>query len=243
MTNPPARNSAHGFWALLGFVVAIAVVLAARNGSGETFGIADHDFVRGGYLVVVLIFVGSALFGRGLGVRDVMRAATGWLAIFLVIVGGYAYRSDLTAVGARIVGVLVPGMPISGHFAGVAGDVVVISRSIDGNFAVRANLDKVTTTLMLDTGASFVTLSSRDAARVGIKTGGLSFTTPIRTANGVIQAAPIVLQTLSVGSIERHDVPALVAPPGSLDQSLLGMSFLDTLNGYAISGDRLVLTP
>jgi aspartyl protease family protein len=243
MTNPPVRNSGPGFWALLALVVAIAIVLAARNGSGETFGIADHDFVRGGYLVVVLIFVGSALFGRRLGARDFPRAATGWLAIFMVIVGGYAYRDDITAVGARIVGVLVPGMPISGHFAGIAEDAVVISRSIDGHFAVRADLNSVPTTLMLDTGASFVTLSPADAARAGINARGLSFTTPIQTANGVIQAAPTVLRTLSVGSIERHDVPALVAPTGSLDQSLLGMSFLDTLNGYAISGDRLVLTP
>jgi aspartyl protease family protein len=51
------------------------------------------------------------------------------------------------------------------------------------------------------------------------------------------------LARLAVGQIERRDVPALVAPRGSLDQSLLGMSFLNTLHGYAISGDRLVLTP
>jgi aspartyl protease family protein len=46
-----------------------------------------------------------------------------------------------------------------------------------------------------------------------------------------------------VGSIEQRNVRALVAPRGSLNQSLLGMSFLDGLHGYAISGDRLVLTP
>ena len=38
-------------------------------------------------------------------------------------------------------------------------------------------------------------------------------------------------------------MPGLVAPRGSLEQSLLGMTFLDTLHGYAISGDRLMLTP
>jgi aspartyl protease family protein len=59
----------------------------------------------------------------------------------------------------------------------------------------------------------------------------------------MIKAAPIVVEKLSVGSIERRSVPALVAPSDSLDQSLLGMSFLNTLDGYAISGDRLVLTP
>ena len=54
----------------------------------------------------------------------------------------------------------------------------------------------------------------------------------------------VIIDALSVGPIERRDVPALVAPPGSLDQSLLGMSFLDTLDSYTISGDRrLTLSP
>ena len=65
----------------------------------------------------------------------------------------------------------------------------------------------------------------------------------IRTANGEIRAAEVTLDTLQVGPIERHGIAALVAPPNSLDQSLLGLSFLNTLKGYAVSGDRLVLTP
>ena len=244
MTAPPPRpRRQFSFWLLLAVIVAVSVALAARNSAGDTFGISNHDFVRAGYLVVVLIFVGSALLGRGMGAGEIVRAAAGWLAILLVIVGGYAYRGEITVVGGRLLGVLAPGVPISGRLAGEANGAVVIVRSIDGHFAVRADLDKVPTTLMLDTGASFVTLTPEDAAKIGIDTGGLHFATPIRTANGLIQAAPIVIDSLSVGSIKRHRVAALVAPPDSLDESLLGMSFLNTLNGYAISGDRLVLTP
>jgi aspartyl protease family protein len=97
--------------------------------------------------------------------------------------------------------------------------------------------------LMVDTGASFVTLTPADAKKVGIDPDRLSYSVPIRTANGLIQAAPVKLKTLSVGSITRHDVSALVSPGDALDQSLLGMTFLNTLDGYAISGDRMVLTP
>ena len=97
--------------------------------------------------------------------------------------------------------------------------------------------------MLIDTGASFVTLSHRDAERVGIDPGTLDFTIPIRTANGTMQAASIMLDSLAVGSIEQKNIRALVAPRGSLGQSLLGMSFLDALHGYAISGDRMVLTP
>jgi aspartyl protease family protein len=97
--------------------------------------------------------------------------------------------------------------------------------------------------MMVDTGASFVTLTPEDAKAIGIDPSGLRYDMTIRTANGTIDAAPITIARLGVGSIERRDVAALVAPAKSLDQSLLGMSFLNTLTGYAISGDRLVLTP
>jgi aspartyl protease family protein len=97
--------------------------------------------------------------------------------------------------------------------------------------------------LMVDTGASFVTLTPADAMKIGIEPSKLAYSVPIRTANGLIQAAPVKIKTLSVGSITRHDISALVSPGDALDQSLLGMTFLNTLDGYAISGNRLVLTP
>jgi aspartyl protease family protein len=97
--------------------------------------------------------------------------------------------------------------------------------------------------MLVDTGASFVTLTPSDAAKVGIDPSGLAFNMPIRTANGLIQAADVTIDRLTVGSIERRNVRALVAPGDSLHESLLGMSFLNTLGGFAISGDRLVLSP
>ncbi|MCB1490186.1 MAG: TIGR02281 family clan AA aspartic protease, partial [Bauldia sp.] len=62
-------------------------------------------------------------------------------------------------------------------------------------------------------------------------------------ANGVMTAAAITLHRMSVGPIEHRDIQALVAPHGSLEQSLLGLSFLNRLHGYSISGDRLILSP
>jgi aspartyl protease family protein len=59
----------------------------------------------------------------------------------------------------------------------------------------------------------------------------------------MITAAPVTIRRLAVGSISRTNVSALVAPAASLDESLLGLTFLNTLAGYTISGDRLVLTP
>jgi aspartyl protease family protein len=244
MTTPAwRRRPQFVFWILLAAIIALAVALASNDAEGTTFGLSNREVTQVGYLLVILIFVGSALLGRGLGAGEIVRATAGWLAVFLFLVGAYAYRVEITGVGTRMLSVLAPGVPISGRFAGEAKDTVVIARSLDGHFGVRAEVQGVTMTMLVDTGASFVTLTPADAKRIGVDDDALRFTMPIRTANGMIQAAPIRIAKLAVGSIERKNVPALVAPAKSLDQSLLGMTFLNTLDGYAISGDRLVLTP
>jgi aspartyl protease family protein len=244
MSTPQPRRPQSLFWLLIALIAIAVVVLILQGDAGTTLGLDRNEFTSVAYLLILLVFVGSALLGRRLGAGEIVRAAAGWLAILLILVGAYAYRDELTGVGGRLLGVLVPGVPIPGRLAGDfdAGSVMIV-RAIDGHFAVRAEVESVPLTLMVDTGASFVTLTMEDAARIGVDTGALRFRMPVRTANGVMDAAPITLARLAVGQIERRDVPALVAPQGSLDQSLLGMSFLNTLHGYAISGDRLVLTP
>jgi aspartyl protease family protein len=243
MSEPSPPRSSFRFVAFVAILLALAVALAAGNAGGTTFGVSNYDVGRAGYLIALLVFVGSALFGRGLGLGYAVKTAASWLAILLVIVGAYAYRDDLAVVGGRILGALAPGMPISGRFSGEPDSAVVINRGLNGHFAVRANVDRRRMLMMVDTGASYVTLTSEDAVAIGVDKDALHFSVPVQTANGMIRAAPVTIDKVAIGSIVRSDVPALVAPPKALDQSLLGMSFLDTLTSYAISGDRLVLTP
>jgi aspartyl protease family protein len=243
MSQTPPPRSPFRFFAIVAILLALAVALAAGSSGGTTLGLSNYELGRAGYLVALLVFVGSALFGRGLGLGYAVRAAISWLVALLILVGSYAYRDELGVVGGRILGALAPGVPISGRFSGERDSAVVINRGLSGHFAVRANVDSQRMLMMVDTGASFVTLTNADAAAIGVDTSALSFTVPVQTANGMIRAAPIVIDRLAIGSILRTDVRALVAPPKALDQSLLGMSFLDTLASYAIAGDRLVLTP
>lgn len=238
MSRPPRLF----FWILMALVAAglatLVVILAPSFG----FDMSSGGTVRLVYFVALLLFVSSALVGR-LRLREVMSGILSWTAILLLLVAGYAYRHELVGVGGRLLGVLVPGMPISGQLAGEAADSVVIMRNGDGHFAVRASVDGVPMTMLVDTGASLVTLTPEDARAIGVDTKQLDFGMPIETANGMIQAAPITIHRLSIGSIARNDVKALVAPPRTLQESLLGMSFLNSLAGYSISGDRLVLKP
>jgi aspartyl protease family protein len=231
------------FWVLIVLVAAGVATLVVALAPSFGFDMSSDRPVRLIYFAALLLFVGPALVGRGLKAHEVVRAVIGWLVILVVLIGGYAYRHELVGVGGRVLGVLVPGTPISGELAGEARQTVVIMRNGDGHFAVRATVNRIPMTMLVDTGASLVTLTPADAGKIGIDAAKLDFGMPIQTANGLIHAAPITIDRLAIGNIERRQVKALVAPPRALQESLLGMSFLDSLSGYSISGDRLVLKP
>ena len=118
---------------------------------------------------------------------------------------------------------------------------VMIRRSDDGRFVAQGDINGTSTTFLIDTGASVVMLKPSDAERAGIDIKALSFTTPVQTANGTVYAAPVRVRSLSIGLLHLGDIEALVAQPGSLNENLLGMSFLRRLSSYKLSGDFMTL--
>lgn len=118
---------------------------------------------------------------------------------------------------------------------------VCVRKQEDGKFALHATLNGQAADMILDTGAVTVVLKHSDATAAGIDPTALSFDTPLRTANGTSYLAPARIKALRVGPIEINDVEALVAKPGTVSESLLGMSFLKRLASYEISGDFVTL--
>ncbi len=49
------------------------------------------------------------------------------------------------------------------------------------------------------------------------------------------------LDRIAIGGLVERSVDALVAQPGQLKTSLLGMSFLNRLQSWEVRGDRLLL--
>jgi aspartyl protease family protein len=94
---------------------------------------------------------------------------------------------------------------------------------------------------LVDTGATYVTLSYEDAARAGIYPRDADFTWRSQTANGTTRNAPVMLDRLQIGSIMVRNVQAVVAEPGRLHVSLLGMSFLQKLRKFEIRSGKLLL--
>jgi aspartyl protease family protein len=95
--------------------------------------------------------------------------------------------------------------------------------------------------MVLDTGASAVVLTPEAAKAAGLPLEVLAYSINVETANGRARAAPVTLDRISVGGITERSVPALIAQPGQLRVSLLGMSFLNRLESWEVRGDRLLL--
>jgi aspartyl protease family protein len=118
---------------------------------------------------------------------------------------------------------------------------VVVPRDGRGHFQVDARVNGRRIGFMVDTGASVIALTTRDAAQLGIHPSQNAYVAEVKTANGVVRGTPSRLDTVEVGDIELHDVTALVLPDEALSDNLLGLSFLSRLRRFEYSDGKLVL--
>jgi aspartyl protease family protein len=118
---------------------------------------------------------------------------------------------------------------------------VVIPPSSNGHFHVEGRIDGRRITFMVDTGASVIALTERDASMLGIQPAERDYVMTVTTANGTVRAAPIRLDMVEIDDLVVHDVAAVVLPEGALSENLLGLSFLSRLRRFEYSGGKLVL--
>jgi aspartyl protease family protein len=229
------------FWIIIALIGATLLLLMANNDSGSTLGIANDDFARFAYMGIWGVVLGSALLGSGIPLSHFLRSMAIWIVIFLAIVAGYQYRYELQDVGHRITAGLIPGSPISNR-DGEGTITVTLAKADTGHFEVRGDVNGATVPFIIDTGASSIVLSAEDARRAGLNPDKLSYKTPIMTANGMATAVSVTLDSIRIGAIERRNIRAMVTADGKMAGSLLGMNFLNTLSGFSVRGDRLVLS-
>ena len=118
---------------------------------------------------------------------------------------------------------------------------VVIPPGRNGHFEVEGRVDGRRLDFMVDTGASVIALTERDAASLGIHPAERDYTAAVRTANGTVRAAPVELNMVEIDDIEVHNVAAMVLPDNALSDNLLGLSFLQRLHHFEYSDGKLVL--
>ena len=109
-----------------------------------------------------------------------------------------------------------------------------------GQYAADALVDGVSVRMLVDTGATVVTISAATAARLGLApSAGPKWR--IRTANGDSLASPVTLASVSFGGLYLRDVEALILAPEAGDVNLLGASFLKRLVSVEQRDGLLVL--
>ena len=223
-------------WLIIAGLLIAILVLAARHGEGTVGPLSSGDFSSLVYKIALLVFLGGTaltLFRERF--TQALTAALLWVVLALVLVVGYAYRFELRDIFERVRAELMPGYVIS-H-----GRTVEIMRANSGDFAVTAQISGASVQMVLDTGANSVVLTHDDAKAAGLPLEVLAYTVNVDTANGRARAAPVTLDRIGVGSLVERSVAALVAQPGQLRTSLLGMSFLNRLQSWEVRGDRLLL--
>ncbi len=92
---------------------------------------------------------------------------------------------------------------------------------------------------LVDTGATYVSLSAEDAQRLGFDLAKLNWNKAMQTANGVTHNAQVTLGDVRLDRIVQYNVPAIVMRQSGI--SLLGMSFLSRLRSWQISNGVLTI--
>jgi aspartyl protease family protein len=170
----------------------------------------------------------------------------GWALRWVLLWGAVAF---LCAVVIARGGALLQPPPVSpagdrpfeGRTEVTAPPIDTLSYPVDrnGHIVVGVEIDGAPLNLLVDTGASLVSLTPRDARAIGIEPDRLAFTGHAVTANGVTPLAPLMLREIRIGQFNVANVPAAVFT--NLDVSLLGMSFLSRLRSYRMADGRFTI--
>jgi aspartyl protease family protein len=223
-------------WVLLGGLSIGLLVLVARHGEGTVAGLMNEDFSSLVVQIALVVFVGAmvlALFRERFS--QALEFALLWVVVAVLLTVGYTFRYELRDVADHVLAELIPGRAAS------RGRMVEIARARAGDFSVAAQINGAKVPMVLDTGASAVVLTQEAAKAAGLPIEVLSYSVNVETANGRTRAASVTLDRLAVGAIVERSVPALIAQPGQLRVSLLGMSFLNRLESWEVRGDKLLM--
>jgi len=223
-------------------LVIVMAVMAFYAFFGDPTDPENANFDDSGPRIVALsslafVFLASFIFGQP-KIREILQGTFFWGGLGLILVAGYTYRADIVQAGYRVLGALAPGLAVTQ----LDGSILIV-RDASGHFVLDGRANGARTQFLLDTGASAVVLTHRDAGRAGYRDEDLSFTVPVSTANGRALVAPVQIDTITLGDHILRNVRGFVARDGYLESSLFGMSALDRLQGWRIEGDKLIMSP
>lgn len=117
---------------------------------------------------------------------------------------------------------------------------VELPRAADGHFYAQANVNGAPVGFLVDTGASTIALTAADAEAIGVYWSLGDVRVVAQGASGPVRGVTITLDHIELGGHTARNVQAVVIPEG-LSISLLGQSFLSTIDSVRIEKDRMTL--
>ena len=189
----------------------------------------NMDIANFGYILAILVITlsfATIRYRRNLG-RAFRQAGT-WLLIFVGFV----------AIGSSWQDIRQTSM-----FKTTTSEndkAIVVFKEADGHLYLNLEVNNKMIKFLVDTGATDIVLTRKDAARIGLDANNLKYWGSAKTANGVVGLAPVRLDTVSIAGITDKNVKASVNE-GLMDTSLIGMSYLNKFNTIEIKRDRMIL--
>lgn len=156
----------------------------------------------------------------------------------LISVGGDSAVVQID--GKRVTIVMGQGARLAGDARSSGAQSVTLNVDEKGHFVTAGTINGVTVRMLVDTGASLISMSSTEARRLGINyLAGEKASAS--TANGMVPTYRVKLDEVKVGGITLNNVDGMVLAGDNLPIVLLGMSFLNRME-MKRDGEKMVLT-
>ena len=185
------------------------------------------------YLLMAIMLVAGSLMSRREPAAKMFTMALAWIAIFGAGFVLFTFRDDFGWVAQRLKAEAT-GEPVE------QGSQIRIPMAIDGHFWVDAKINGHDVKFLVDSGATMTTIGSDTAASAGVLIDQ-GRDQMVRTGNGVVREASGSADQLTLGPIERINMPLHIAR--GEDLNVLGMNFLSSLDRWGVEGRWLVLQP
>ncbi|UWR12981.1 retropepsin-like aspartic protease family protein [Sulfitobacter mediterraneus] len=191
---------------------------------------AEMETGRVVYLVVLLIMVAGWFFMQSReGLNRTLQYAAVWGMIFVGGAAAVGLWQDISRSGS--------GAQVQMTGAGQ----IIVPRARDGHYYLTAMINGENVRFVVDTGATDMVLTQADAERAGINLENLAYLGRANTANGQVRTAFVRLNEITLGDVTDRDVSAVVNE-GEMEQSLMGMGYLQRWGRIEIAGGELILT-
>lgn len=189
------------------------------------------------YILIFVLLSGALIMHFRQNISKAFKYAGIWLLIIVVLTTLYTFKHDFNDFKDRVAGAFLPSKAINNEDGSISFRV-----SKDGHYYIDTHTNGEKVKFMLDTGASDIVIDKALAKKIGIDIESLRFVMTYNTANGKVRGAPIRIESLKIGDYAFYDIRASVNEV-DMDKPLLGMSFLDKLDGYEVKRDTLTIWP